>query len=133
MCHTFLEIPKKGFFMKLCSAHFALMINLLRKIQGPALELPQRGRARVDPFYGAPEAPEGTSTQSANCPRSSKLHGTRQRWLSPVAHGVPDTSFMHGGQEERGRDRRFMIWCRPHLLREGGRAAEEPKRDEYRR
>ena len=59
MCHTFLEIPKKGFFMKLCSAHFALMINLLRKIQGPALELPQRGRARVDPFYGAPEAPLG--------------------------------------------------------------------------
>ena len=59
MCHTFLEIPKKGFFMKLCSARFALMINLLRKIQGPALELPQRGRARVDPFYGAPEAPLG--------------------------------------------------------------------------
>ena len=46
--------------MKRCSAHFALMINLLRKIQGPALEVPQRGRVRLDPFYGAPEAPEAT-------------------------------------------------------------------------
>ena len=48
------------FFMKRCSAHFALMIHLLRKIQGPALEVPQRGRVRLDPFYGAPEAPEAT-------------------------------------------------------------------------
>ena len=61
------KIAKKGLLF-LCITkikylkqyNFALMIHLLRKIQGPALEVPQRGRARLDPFYGAPEAPEAT-------------------------------------------------------------------------
>ena len=45
----------------------------------------------LDPFYGAPEAPEPTGTRSANCPSSSKMHGDTMvpawaPWHCPTHH-----------------------------------------------
>ena len=80
----------------------------------------------LDPFYGAPEAPEGTGTQSANCPSSWKMQRDTMvpawaPWHCPTHH-LCMADRRRGGETD---NLWFGVTQQPHLLGEGGRGQNQ--------